>query len=112
MRHRSLRTVLPRHAGERNLPAAVAVRSSVPGSGAYREGCAADDRGSEAGVRDGGGVESAVVDEIAMFSTARKSKLYLVWPVRITRPSLCRISAIATPPTHASVITLPFLSLQ
>src|SRR5882757_6676516 len=52
------------------------------------------------------------MSEIAILQQLRKRTPYFVWPVRSTRPSLCRISAIATPPTHASLTTLPLLSLQ
>ncbi len=36
IRHRSLWTLLPRNARQRNLPAAFAIRSGIPGNGAYR----------------------------------------------------------------------------
>src|ERR1019366_2280885 len=88
VRHRSLRTLLSRDARERNLSAAVAVRSRVSWRGTHRERCAADDRGSEAGVRDGGGVERAAVGEIDdVFNSYEKQTL-----LGVARPHHATIS--------------------
>ena len=53
VRHQSLCPLLPRHAGQRRVPAAIAVRSRIPERRPHRKRHPSDHRGRETGIRKG-----------------------------------------------------------